>query len=71
MYDSYQSLTAVGRQLDDEMIRCHGSFVINLNYVSDLGTDVITMKDGKEIPIGKTYREQTKKEYLRFWTERV
>lgn len=70
-YDSYQSLAAVGRQLNDEMIRCHGSFVINLKYVSDLGADYITMKNGKEIPIGKTYREQTKKEYLRFWTERV
>lgn len=70
-YDAYQSLAAIGRQLDEWMVRCHGSFLINLNYVSDLGTDCITMKDGKEIPIGKTYREQTKKAYLRFWVERV
>jgi DNA-binding LytR/AlgR family response regulator len=71
VYDSYQSLAAVEKQTDEDMVRCHGSFMINLKHVSGLETENITMQDGREVPVGKTYREQVKKEYLRYWTERV
>lgn len=69
-YESYQSLSSVLRQMDDEMVRCHGSFIVNIQYIANLGSTEIVMEDGTSIPIGKTYREQTKHQYLRYWMER-
>lgn len=70
-YYSYQSLSSVALQFDNDMVRCHGGYIVNIKYVSGLEKDIITLENGKEIPIGKTYREQTKREYLRFWSERI
>ncbi|MGN0152925.1 MAG: LytR/AlgR family response regulator transcription factor [Lachnospiraceae bacterium] len=70
VYDSYQSLAEIGRQLDEELVRCHGSYVINLKYVTELGKSSFIMEDEKEIPIGKTYLNQMKKEYFRYRAEK-
>lgn len=70
-YDSYQSLAEIGRQLSEEMVRCHGSFVINLNYIKKLGKSTLIMENGKEIPIGKTYLNQVKKEYLQYCRKEI
>lgn len=69
-YDSYQSLAEIGRQLDEEMVRCHGSYVINLKYVIRIGNNSLIMENEKEIPIGKTYLNQVKKEYLQYMEDR-
>lgn len=69
-YDSYQSLAEIGRQLDEEMVRCHGSYVINLQYVIKIGNNSLIMENEKEIPIGKTYLNQVKKEYLHYMEDR-
>ncbi len=44
--------------------RCHKSFLINLNYVSEYSMTKVKMFDGKEIIIGKSRRKQFKDEFI-------
>ena len=34
-------------------LRCHKSFIINMNHVGEIGRDALTMKDGRRVPIRK------------------
>lgn len=70
-YSSYQSLSEIGQQLNGEMVRCHGSFVINLKCVMKLEKNSLIMESGKEIPIGKTYLNLVKKEYLQYCQKEI
>ena len=44
--------------------RCHKSYLINLNYVSEYSMSKVKMSDGKEIIIGKSRRKQFKDEFI-------
>lgn len=47
-------------------LRVHKSFLINLNYVAQLGRNIITMESGGTIPISRSSALDAKKEYLSF-----
>lgn len=70
VYEVYMSLSALLRKLSSEMVRCHSSFIVNIACVTGLNREMLTMYDGTEIPIGKTFREQIKSEFLKYWTIR-
>lgn len=70
-YYSYQSLTAVARKCSWEMVRCHGSYMVNLQYVTRYDRENITLINDMEIPIGRSYQEQTKEAYLNYWVDRI
>lgn len=44
--------------------RCHKSYLINLNYVSEYSMSKVKMSDGKEVIIGKSRRKQFKDEFI-------
>ena len=44
--------------------RCHKSYLINLNYVSEYSMSKVKMSDGKEIVIGKSRRKHFKDEFI-------
>lgn len=69
-YDIYMSLSSIMYKLNNEMVRCHSSFIINLSNISNLSREFLTLSNGTEIPIGKTYRDKVKEEYLKYWTLR-
>lgn len=70
-YETYTALSSLLHKMNEEMVRCHSSFIVNLSYVSRLEREKIALSDGSEIPIGKTYRERVKAEYLKYWTIRT
>jgi DNA-binding LytR/AlgR family response regulator len=68
---SYQSLSALARKCSKEMVRCHGSYMVNLHYVTHYEREKMTLVNGMIIPIGRTYQEQTKSAYLNYWVDRI
>ena len=54
------TLTAIEEKLNhlDSIIRVHKSFFVNLDRVKYVEQHVITLMNGKSIPIGLNYREQ-------------
>lgn len=48
------------------LVRCHKSYMVNLNYVSEYQKGCFFLNNGKKIPIGKKYLEMTKKRWAFF-----
>lgn len=70
-YYCYESLAAAVKRCGGELVRCHGSYIINLHYVKYYGREKLTLANGMQIPIGRTYQEQMKAAYLNYWVDRI
>lgn len=51
------------------LVRCHKSYMINLNYVDEYQRGYLLLKDGRKIPVGKKYLEVTKKRWAFYEVE--
>ncbi|MBR0398670.1 MAG: response regulator transcription factor [Eubacterium sp.] len=59
----------VAAEFDQPMfIRCHNSFLINLNYLQQYLSDTFVLKNGKEIPISRSYQKACHQAFLK-WQE--
>lgn len=47
-------------------VRCHRSYIVNLNHVRTISSNMFAMKDGQEVFIGRTYKQEAKKQFDRF-----
>lgn len=70
-FETYKSLLSILRELSDVFVRCHGSFIVNFNYVKKLDNEEIELDDGKIIPIGRTYKDKVIRSYIRFTSNRM
>lgn len=69
-YESYGSMRAIAGK-SDKLVRCHGSFIVNLKYIDVVNTDTIVMKNGFTVPIGRSYKTIVKEKYLEYWTREM
>lgn len=52
----YYTMEKLEEKLSNKgFVRCHRSFMINLNYISEFKQNFIKLTDGSEIPIGSKY----------------
>ena len=48
-------------KLSSDFVRCHKSYIINMNYIDSIENWVTAvMKDGTRFPVGRSYREDFK-----------
>lgn len=52
--------------LNDRFIRCHNSYVINLNSAENMGLHHFDMLNGAKIPISKTYKDEVRDRFLEY-----
>ena len=69
--ETYGSLSEYSKKLSDDFVRCYGSFIANLNYVTNVGRERIVLRDGKTIPVGRTYRDKMIRAYMKFLSRRM
>lgn len=60
-----RSISEYEKEAGEELARCHKSFVVNLEYVKAVKA-IVKMKDGTEIPIGRTLKDKVKEKYDRY-----
>lgn len=58
------SLKSLEDQLDQNFIRCHGSYFVNLGQVESYVSTAFHMKNGITTPIGRSFQQSSKKAYL-------
>jgi|GEM_PF-2448651 len=46
--------------------RCHNGYYVNIEHIADFSGRTITMKDGKKIPVGRTYYKSFVNDYALF-----
>lgn len=54
-YKCINSLKVIASELSDTFVRCHNSYIVNLNYIRSISRTNCTLASGTEIPISQTY----------------
>ncbi len=70
-YTCYLSLRQIEKKLSSSFVRCHGGFVVNLDYVTSIEKDNLYLKTGINLPIGKRFYDDFKLSYLNYYANKV
>lgn len=81
-YFCNERLTSMMEQLDDRFVNCHKSYIVNMEYISELQGKEILLSDPMErsgssesdvrrIPISRARNEETRKRYFAYAAERI
>ena len=60
----YKKLSGFLEELPDFFIRCHQSYIVNINYVKSHEIGQFTLTNGMIVPISKSYAKNAKNLYL-------
>ncbi|CAM3602958.1 LytTR family DNA-binding domain-containing protein [Erysipelothrix urinaevulpis] len=63
-FEFYETMDNLTKQLEGQgFARTHRAYLVNLRHVAVFKKDTLLLTDGSEIPIGKTYLSDLKKEF--------
>ena len=66
-FDVRYSLSKIEKDLDlDEFVRCHKSFLVNLNYIENIKPNIAILDTLEEVPISRYRYKDTKARFLKF-----
>lgn len=69
---SYVSLSQLEQMLgDSRFLRCHRSFIVNLDYVDRMADGFFCMADGMQIPVRQKKRAYFRKAYEDYFLEKM
>lgn len=66
-YRFRSTITAVESTLKkDGFLRIHKGFLVNQTAIRLFGADAVELSDGSSLPVGKTYAEDAKQQFMRY-----
>lgn len=66
-FDVKYSLEKIEKDLNsDEFVRCHKSFIINLNYVENIKLNTAILESGEEVSVSRYRYKDVKERFLKF-----
>lgn len=61
------SLSEIERQLPgDRFCRCHNSYLVNMEYVEEVGRNRLSLRGGEEIPVGRACYNLMQSAFIRY-----
>lgn len=63
---TYATLTEVESRLPDYFVRCHKSFLVNMNLIAEIKATNVTMCSGSVVPISQGRRKEVKGRFAKF-----
>ncbi|SCH83091.1 LytR/AlgR family response regulator transcription factor [Romboutsia sp. 1001713B170207_170306_H8] len=71
-FNARYSLEKIEKDLNvEEFVRCHKSFIINLNHVENIKSNVAILDSGEEVPISRYRHKDIKEKFLKFIGDRI
>lgn len=64
--EAYKKLSELESVLPASFLRCHQSFIVNMDRVQRLGTEGFQLSDGTEVPISHQRYRETKERFLKY-----
>lgn len=71
IYTIYEKLSDVKERLSKEFTQCHKSFIANMNYISVIDSKVLTLKNGTNLPVSRTFSTQLRKDFFEFARKKI
>ena len=65
----YGKIKDVEQQTAPFFIRCHRSYLINPDYLSQYGDGQVMLDNGERIPVSKNYRQALMKRMMEYMEE--
>lgn len=59
------------KQLDGFFVRCHKSFLVNMNYVTSINYKEVELEGATCVPLGRNYVNNTKNAHNEFMLEKI
>lgn len=66
VHETYATLDKVFRLLPEPFVRCHKSYLVNMDYIVELQTDHILLRTGETVPVSQSRRKDTRDTLLRY-----
>lgn len=66
-FETYATLGEMTETLPASFVRCHKSFLVNMDAIRKLETDKLVMTSGESIPIGQRYKGQMKERLAMYY----
>ena len=54
------------KNLGDAFLRCHQSYLVNMEHISRMDKNMITMDNGAEIPVSRRYAEDLRQQFMNY-----
>lgn len=54
----YDKLEQVQKQLDKRFIKCHRSYIINMDYFYQYQNNIITLQNGQTVPVSRLRQKE-------------
>ena len=68
--DSYISMGSIHKEKERfggrSFARCHCGFLVNMQYITECGSNYVKMSNGKEIPISRQYRDEFMNSFTKY-----
>lgn len=64
VYETYGTVAAMLDRLPGEFVRCHKSFIVNLNQVARLNGSEFVLKTGEVVPISQRCRQKARERFF-------
>ncbi|MGN1343462.1 MAG: LytR/AlgR family response regulator transcription factor [Traorella sp.] len=65
-YTLYQKLSELIKELPSQFEQCHKSFLVNMKWIHSIEYKTVNLRNGKQIPISRTYREKFQNNFFKF-----
>ncbi len=66
----YAKLDDIQNELDESFLRCHKSYLVNMNRIKEFLIEEVCLTSGVLIPISQKRYSQAKTEYLQYFTKK-
>jgi DNA-binding LytR/AlgR family response regulator len=64
-YGVYETLTSLAERLTDDFLRVSQSYIVNKSFIANIKGNSVFLKNGMDIPIGRTFRKQVLEAYYK------
>lgn len=63
--ETYATLGGMEAALPASFVRCHKSFLVNMDHIVEFHKDCIALQSGKTVPVSQTMKKATKESFLK------
>ena len=54
----YGKLQEIQKQLDKRFLKCHRSYIVNMDYIKKYESPIITMQNGEKVPVSRLQQKE-------------
>lgn len=66
-YKTRRTISEIIRELDNELfVRCHKSFIVNIQHISSISKKSIVLSDGSEIDVGNVFVSDVNEKFIKY-----